>query len=233
MAKVLLFGREIEDQRRLVLELGRQEHILTPKEDVEEVLYALEEEPPDILLVHINPELPPTTVREIVQACTGQARIPVMALLLEEHLGLFDLSLGFDDFQLLPVSSRELAIRIQQTLRRLGKLPRENQDIIQCGDLIVDTTRYEVFVAGHPLELTFKEYELLRFLASNPDKVFTREVLLNRVWGYDYYGGARTVDVHIRRLRSKIEDKDHLFIETVRNVGYRFRPTGPEGAGVL
>ena len=73
------------------------------------------------------------------------------------------------------------------------------------------------------MTLTYKEYELLRFLATNPDTVFTREALLNKVWGYDFYGGARTVDVHIRRLRSKIEDAHHSFIETVRNVGYRFR----------
>jgi len=81
----------------------------------------------------------------------------------------------------------------------------------------------EVTVDGRLVTLTFKEYELLRFLASNRGRVFTRDVLLNEVWGYDYYGGDRTVDVHIRRLRSKIEDSTHIFIETVRNIGYRFR----------
>ena len=80
----------------------------------------------------------------------------------------------------------------------------------------------KAYVGGRPIDLTYKEVELLRFLATNQDKVFTREALLNRVWGYDFYGGARTVDVHIRRLRSKIEDRTHSFIETVRNVGYRF-----------
>ena len=73
------------------------------------------------------------------------------------------------------------------------------------------------------IELTFKEYELLKFLASHQGRVYTREALLNKVWGYDYYGGDRTVDVHIRRLRSKIEDAKHTFIETVRNIGYRFK----------
>ena len=77
-------------------------------------------------------------------------------------------------------------------------------------------------VGGSPVELTFKEYELLRFLATQPDRVFTREALLDKVWGYDFYGGARTVDVHIRRLRSKLEIGGHTFIETVRSVGYRF-----------
>jgi two-component system alkaline phosphatase synthesis response regulator PhoP len=76
------------------------------------------------------------------------------------------------------------------------------------------------------VEFTFREYELLRFLAANEGRVFTRDTLLDRVWGYDYYGGDRTVDVHIRRLRSKIEDAGHTFIETVRNIGYRFRSSG-------
>ena len=80
---------------------------------------------------------------------------------------------------------------------------------------------YKVFVGQQPVSLTFKEFELLRFLMMNRGKVFTREALLNRVWGYEYYGGARTVDVHIRRLRSKIET-GAVYIETVRNVGYRF-----------
>ena len=90
----------------------------------------------------------------------------------------------------------------------------------------MDLVNYTVHVAGRHVELTYKEYELLRFLATNRDRVFTRETLLNKVWGYDFYGGARTVDVHIRRLRSKIEDRHNVFIETVRNVGYRFRVPG-------
>ena len=98
----------------------------------------------------------------------------------------------------------------------------ESDNTLSAGDLRLDLANYKVYVSGRPIELTYKEYELLRFLATNQDKVFTREALLNRVWGYDFYGGARTVDVHIRRLRSKIEDRAHTFIETVRNVGYRF-----------
>jgi len=88
---------------------------------------------------------------------------------------------------------------------------------------LINRAKCEVTLAGRVLMLTFMEYELLKFLASNKGRVFTREVLLNKVWGYDYYGGDRTVDVHIRRLRSKIEDLTHTFIETVRNIGYKFR----------
>jgi two-component system alkaline phosphatase synthesis response regulator PhoP len=94
--------------------------------------------------------------------------------------------------------------------------------LIKCGDLVIDIAKYEVSIGGKLLALTFKEYELLKFLAKNRGRVFTRETLLNEVWGYDYYGGDRTVDVHIRRLRSKIEDSTHTFIETVRNIGYKF-----------
>ena len=95
--------------------------------------------------------------------------------------------------------------------------------VIRVGDLVIDTNRYDVFVAGRPVLLTFKEYELLKLLASHPRRVFTREALLEQVWGYEYFGGTRTVDVHVRRLRSKTDDTTHTFIDTVWNVGYRFR----------
>ena len=95
--------------------------------------------------------------------------------------------------------------------------------LIKHGDLIIDLPKYEVRQAGRLIVLTLKEYELLCLLSSNPGKVFSREALLNKIWGYNYFGGARTVDVHITRLRNKIEDGSHSFIETVRGVGYRFK----------
>jgi len=125
-----------------------------------------------------------------------------------------------DDFALWPSSAAELLLRVRGILRRRTTVDSEN--LLRCGELVIDLANYKVTLGGRPVELTFKEYELLRFLASNRDRVFTREALLNRVWGYDYFGGARTVDVHIRRLRSKIEDRGPSFIETIRNVGYRF-----------
>ena len=104
---------------------------------------------------------------------------------------------------------------------------------LRRGGLVIDLERYTVTIDGEPVDLTYKEYELLVFLSSNPGKPFTREALLNRVWGYDYYGGSRTVDVHIRRIRAKVERREE-FIETVRNVGYRFIDRGavsPFGEG--
>ena len=97
----------------------------------------------------------------------------------------------------------------------------DGPEVLRCGGLEIDIERYKVTVQGDVVDLTYKEYELLRFLASNPGKPFTREALLNQVWGYDYYGGSRTVDVHVRRIRAKIE-RYESFVETVRNVGYRF-----------
>ena len=97
--------------------------------------------------------------------------------------------------------------------------------LIIHGDLVIDLPKYEVRQAGRLIILTLKEYELLCLLASNPGKVFTRKTLLNKIWGYNYYGGARTVDVHITRLRNKIKDGDNYFIDTVRGVGYKFKET--------
>ena len=121
-------------------------------------------------------------------------------------------------------STRRCADEVTARVRRAIWLKSgvESDNTLRAGDLQIDLGNYKVFVSGRPVDLTYKEFELLRFLATNRDKVFTREALLNRVWGYDFYGGARTVDVHVRRLRSKIEDRGHTFIETVRNVGYRF-----------
>ena len=126
----------------------------------------------------------------------------------------------FDDFIVGPSTQAELDARLSHLLWRTG---RENQhDLIVYGPLALNLETYQAVVAGRPLDLTFMEYELLRFLAAHPGSVFTREVLLSRVWGYEYFGGARTVDVHIRRLRAKLGEEHAHLIETVRSVGYRF-----------
>ena len=125
------------------------------------------------------------------------------------------------DFCMPPHSAREIMMRINSLLGSSD----EQSDIrlIELGELKINPLTYEVFVNNKKVDLTFKEYELLKFLASKPGQVFSRESLLHSVWNYDYYGGTRTVDVHIRRLRSKINDMQNQFIETIWNVGYRFR----------
>ena len=121
-----------------------------------------------------------------------------------------------------PISAAEMITRMDLAMRRDGQPAAE--DILAVGNITIDLANYEVTADGERIQLTFKEYELLRFLISHPGRVHTRNALLNQVWGYDYYGGTRTVDVHIRRLREKLGLATGAHIETVRNVGYGFRP---------
>jgi DNA-binding response OmpR family regulator len=156
---------------------------------------------------------------EQVQQLKQERQIPFIALVSTQKLNSLDSSI--DDFVVKPYDVNEVTVRIKRILRQRGSI--DSEDIIKCGDLVIDLAKCEVLLQNKLIVLTFREYQLLKFLASNKGKVFTREDLLNKVWGWDYYGGDRTVDVHIRRLRSKIEDQTHTFIETVRNIGYRLR----------
>jgi DNA-binding response OmpR family regulator len=144
-------------------------------------------------------------------------------LILVSGTQLSDLELRddlFDDFCLSPFHPRELEARLKHLFWRTGRGTRP--ELIEYGDLILNLETYQAAISGSPLDLTYMEYELLKFLASHPGKVFTRETLLSRVWGYEYYGGARTVDVHVRRLRAKLGEEHANLIQTVRSVGYRF-----------
>jgi DNA-binding response OmpR family regulator len=153
--------------------------------------------------------------------------IPLEPLLLLVNGGqLTDLELRedlFDDFCLSPVRQSELDARLKHLFWRTGRGTRP--ELIEYGPLVLNLETYQAAIGGRPLDLTYMEYELLKFLASHPGKVFTRETLLSRVWGYDYYGGARTVDVHVRRLRAKLGEEQAALISTVRSVGYRFGET--------
>ncbi len=130
----------------------------------------------------------------------------------------------FDDFCVIPVRGPELLARLEHLFWRAGLGLRP--DVIEYGPLQLNLETYQAAVSGKVLDLTYMEYELLRFLAAHPAKVFTRETLLSRVWGYEYYGGARTVDVHVRRLRAKLGEEHAHLIQTVRSVGYRFGQVG-------
>ena len=134
---------------------------------------------------------------------------------LESHHDLFD------DFCGWPPAHGELEARLGRLLARLSSAGTSPQ-LIRFGDLAMNLDTYQAAIAGQPLDLTYMEYELLRFLAARPGKVFTREDLLSRVWGYDYFGGARTVDVHIRRVRAKLGEEHAGLIQTIRSVGYCF-----------
>ena len=126
----------------------------------------------------------------------------------------------FDDFCLTPFHPVEVEARLRHLFWRGGTGVRP--EMVEYSGLALNLETYQASIESKPLDLTYMEYELLKFLAQNPGKVFTREMLLSRVWGYEYYGGARTVDVHIRRLRAKLGEEHANLIQTVRSVGYRF-----------
>ena len=156
----------------------------------------------------------------------NQLSLPTMLVVDATFLPQYDPTINPDDFIIAPLNASELMARVGQIVfRRNG---RNADQVVRVGELTIDLQSYEVTMGGRRISLTYKEFQLLTLLASNPGRVYTREALLNQVWGYDYLGGTRTVDVHIRRLRSKVEDPDHLFVETIWNVGYRFRDVGSE-----
>jgi len=173
---------------------------------------------PDLILFagDIHPR-----IKELSGQIKRDTVLPVIAVVNADHLNMVDGQFDLvDDFVTSSARADELELRVKRLLLR-AKSHGEEQ--IKGGDLIIDLEKCEVSVDRRPILLTFKEYELLKCLAGKPGHVFTRDALLNKVWGYEYYGGDRTVDVHIKRLRSKIEDANHTFIETIRNIGYRFR----------
>jgi len=154
-------------------------------------------------------------------------RIPVIMLTAkgEEFDKVLGLELGADDYITKPFSVRELTARVKAIFRRVNTLSSAEEDeIIKCGDVTIDNIRHEVYKKGILIEMPLKEFELLKYLVLNKGRVLSRELLLEKIWGFDYYGETRTVDVHIRYLRQKIEDDDSnpVYIETVRGIGYRF-----------
>jgi DNA-binding response OmpR family regulator len=136
----------------------------------------------------------------------------------------------FDDFVVSPFHPVEFETRLRTLLAR-GGMTESAGELIDYGALVLNTETYQALIDGRPLDLTYMEYQLLKFLVSSPGRVFTRETLLSQVWGYDYYGGARTVDVHIRRLRSKLGEEHQGLIRTVRSVGYTFGESRWAGSG--
>jgi two-component system, OmpR family, alkaline phosphatase synthesis response regulator PhoP len=152
------------------------------------------------------------------------ALAPILLLITGAQLSELELREDlFDDFCLSPFHPKELEARLRHLLWRTGRGARP--EVIDYGDLALNVETYQAALGGRPLDLTYMEYELLKFFATHAGKVFTREQLLSRVWGYEYYGGARTVDVHVRRLRAKLGEEHAGLIQTVRSVGYRFGQT--------
>ena len=151
---------------------------------------------------------------------------PVLLVVTEGGLSAVAVDWGFDDVVLCTAGPAEVEARLRLALGRRLAAERTEDDpdahVIRSGEVSVDDVTYTAKVGGRALDLTFKEFELLKYLAQHPGRVFTRDQLLQEVWGYDYFGGTRTVDVHVRRLRAKLGLEHEQLIGTVRNVGYRF-----------
>ena len=157
--------------------------------------------------------------------------VPVLAVLTEGGLIALSAEWSVDDVILDTAGPAELDARLRLAVERRCAAEEQVPDHVDIGDLTIDETTYAARLCGVPLDLTYKEFELLKFLAQHPGRVFTRTHLVQEVWGYDYFGGTRTVDVHVRRLRAKLGPEHEALIGTVRNVGYKFvRPTAESAA---
>jgi DNA-binding response OmpR family regulator len=181
----------------------------------------------DAILVDARRDL--VQIRRLLRLLRGaEMSVPVLAIVSEGGWAAVTADWGADDVILHTAGPGEVDARLRLAIGRLA--PAVSGEI-RSGDLVIDEPTYSVRLRGHSLDLTFKEFELLKFLAQHPGRVFTRSQLLQEVWGYDYFGGTRTVDVHVRRLRAKLGGEHEALIGTVRNVGYRFVPVkGDEGS---
>ncbi|XNY99513.1 winged helix-turn-helix transcriptional regulator [Micrococcus luteus] len=159
------------------------------------------------------------TVCADIAALTGD--LPVLAVFHDAGLSAVSARWQVGDILLSTAGPAELEARLRLLTSRHGLAGEDEPDEIRASDLVVDAAGYTARIHGQPLNLTYKEFELLKFLAQHPGRVFSREQLLQEVWGYDYFGGTRTVDVHVRRLRAKLGSDHEQLITTVRNVGYR------------
>lgn len=191
-------------------------------------LELVRKELPDLVILDLMlPELDGLSVCKQLRSEPQTKSIPIIILTAksEEADRVLGLEMGADDYVTKPFSPRELVARVRAVLRRSGSMEEEEQEIIENGVIRMDLRQHLVKVRGEEVELTPKEFDFLKLLLLNPGRAFTREFLLEHLWGYEYFGDTRTVDVHVRRLRQKIE-KDPAnpeYLETVRGVGYRFR----------
>ncbi len=221
MTRVLLISDDWAAKKPLRAELMERGFAVAAKPSAEVFREDAALGPADVVVVDLERcGTEPAKLCHALRREGGLSEVPLVLLVPDAQLGQVDFAWGLEDYLTLPVSGKRLAERLHFLLWKLHRIEVKNG--FTAGDLVIDFARYEVHVKGVPADLTYKEFELLKFLATHPGKVFTREVLLDKVWGYDYYGGTRTVDVHIRRLRSKLETRGATYLETVRNVGYKF-----------
>ncbi len=176
---------------------------------------------PDLLLVDARTELSDARATCRMLRATGLG-VPLLAVVTEAGLIAVAADWGLDDVVLDTAGPAEIEARLRLAVGRAKAVEDADTPSVRAGDLTIDPDTYSAKLKGRHLDLTYKEFELLRFLAQHPGRVFTRDQLLREVWGYDYFGGTRTVDVHVRRLRAKLGSEYESMIGTVRQVGYKF-----------
>ncbi len=198
--------------------------------DGEEALSVFKTFQPNLILLDLM--LPGIDGYQVCREIRSKASTPIIMLsakgeVFDKVLGL---ELGADDYIIKPFDSKELVARVKAVLRRYQPArqeePKSSAKIVEYPDLVINQTNYSVLYQGHPVDMPPKELELLYFLASSPNQVFTREQLLDHIWGYEYIGDTRTVDVHIKRLREKIKDHPSWSLSTVWGIGYKFEVKG-------
>jgi len=222
----------IEDEQNIIelvkYNLDREGYRTVTANTGKKGLDVVRQELPDLVILDLMlPELDGISVCKQLRAEQQTKSIPIIILTAksEEADRVLGLEMGADDYVTKPFSPRELVARVRAVLRRSGAGGEEEPDVIENGDIKIDLRQHLVKVRNEEIELTPKEFDFLKLLLLNPGRAFTREFLLEHLWGYEYFGDTRTVDVHVRRLRQKIEinPAEPVFLETVRGVGYRFR----------
>ncbi|MEV7908330.1 winged helix-turn-helix transcriptional regulator [Streptomyces anulatus] len=222
MSNLLLLTNALEPSSEVLPALGL---LLHPIRVAPAEASALIDTPPaDVVLVDARRELAHAKSLCRLLRTTG-ITCPLLVIVTEGGLAAMTAEWGADDVILNSAGPAEVEARLRMSVGRLNlSAAEEVPDEIRSGDLSIDEATYTARLRGRALDLTFKEFELLKYLAQHPGRVFTRAQLLQEVWGYDYFGGTRTVDVHVRRLRAKLGAEYESLIGTVRNVGYRFVP---------
>ncbi len=225
--KILIVDDDENIANLISLYLTKECYETRIEHDGQSALEAFKEYAPNLILLDIM--LPGLDGYEVCREIRRESKVPI--IMLSAKTEVFDkvlgLELGADDYIIKPFDSKELVARVKAVLRRYTDTatPAKTQSSekrVEYKNLIINLSNYEVIYDGKPVEMTPREIELLYFLASSPNQVFTREQLLDHIWGYEYAGDTRTVDVHIKRIREKIADTDQWSIGTVWSVGYRF-----------
>ena len=220
--KILIVDDDLHIAELISLYVMKEGYDVREVYDGREALKEAERFQPDLILLDLM--LPGLDGYQVCTEIRKTSRVPIIMLTAkgETFDKVLGLELGADDYIVKPFDPKELIARVKAVLRRSEPKQEENKEVLRFGALEINTMQYTVTYAGKSLEFPPKEFEVLSFLAQHPNRVFTREQLLDRIWGYEYIGDTRTVDVHVKRIREKLNPEEEWGIRTVWSVGYKF-----------